>query len=92
MGWGVSRFDGKRWTNFTTKDGLAGNIVYSMAQDAKGVFWFGTNNGITRYDGKSWRSLGIKDGLLDKDVYAVAVVAGGDIWAGTRRGVARIGH
>lgn len=91
-GGGVSRFDGKRWTNFTTKNGLAGNIVYSMAQDAKGAFWFGTNNGVSRYDGKNWRSLGVKDGLLDKDVYALAVVPGGDIWAGTRRGVARIGH
>jgi len=91
-GGGVSRFDGKRWVSFTTKEGLAGNIVYSMAQDATGAFWFGTNNGISRYDGKTWRSLGVKDGLLDKDVYALAVAPNGDVWAGTRRGVARIGR
>ena len=89
-GGGVSRFDGKKWTNFTTKDGLAGNIVYSIAQDAKGVFWFGTSHGLTRYDGKTWRSLDKTKGLLDNNVYALVAAPNGDIWAGTKRGVARI--
>lgn len=90
-GGGVGRFDGKRWRNFTSQDGLAGNIVYSMAQDRTGALWFGTNAGVTRYDGKSWRSFGRREGLLDSHVYAVAVAPNGDIWAGTRRGVAHIG-
>ena len=90
-GGGVSGFDGKAWNNFTTKDGLAGNIVYSIAKDAKGVIWFGTNNGVSRYDGKTWRNLGLQDGLLGKDVYALTVTPNGDIWAGTMRGVTRIG-
>jgi len=89
-GGGVARFDGKVWSNLTTKDGLAGNIVYSMAQDRNGTLWFGTNSGVSRYDGKSWKTLGIKEGLLDRNVYAIAVAPNGDIWAGTRKGVARI--
>lgn len=91
-GGGVSRFDGKKWTNFTTKDGLAGDIVYSIAQDAKGVLWFGTSKGLTRYDGKSWNSIDNLTGLLDNNVYALAVAPNGDIWAGTKRGVARVGQ
>ena len=91
-GGGVSRFDGKTWTNFTVKDGLAGDIVYSIVQDAKGVLWFGTNNGLSRYDGKSWSSIDSKTGLLDNNVYALAVAPNGDIWAGTRRGVAHVGQ
>ena len=90
-GGGAARFDGKAWTNFTTKDGLAGNIVYAIASDEKGALWFGTSNGVSRYDGKTWRSLGLQDGLLGKDVYALAVAPNGDILAGTMRGVARIG-
>lgn len=90
-GGGVGRFDGQRWRNFTTREGLAGNIVYSMAQDAKGVFWFGTDAGVSRYDGKTWRTLDQRDGLLERHVYAVAVAPDGDVWVGTRRGVARIG-
>ena len=91
-GGGVSRFDGKKWTNFTEKDGLAGNIVYSIAQDAKGVYWFGTSKGLTRYDGKTWRNLDTRTGLLDNNVYSLAVAPNGDIWAGTKRGVARVGQ
>lgn len=89
-GGGVSRYDGKRWTNLTTQDGLAGNIVYSMVQDDKGVFWFGTDKGLSRYDGKSWKNLGKADGLFDTHVYAVAVAPNGEVWAGTKRGVVRV--
>ena len=89
-GAGVSRFDGKTWHNLTTKDGLAGNIVYSIAQDKQGTLWFGTSNGVSRYDGKSWKNLGVHDGLLDRNVYAITVAPNGDVWAGTRKGVARI--
>lgn len=86
----MSRYDGKRWTNLTTQDGLAGNIVYSMAQDDKGVFWFGTDKGLSRYDGKTWKNLGKADGLFDSHVYAVTIAPNGDIWAGTKRGVVRV--
>ncbi len=89
-GGGVSRFDGKKWTNFTAKDGLAGDIVYSIAQDASGAMWFGTSNGLSRYDGKTWRSVDKRTGLLDNNVYSLAVAPNGDIWAGTKRGVARV--
>jgi ligand-binding sensor domain-containing protein len=91
-GGGASRFDGTKWTNYTTAEGLAGNIVYSIIQDSKGVFWFGTNNGVSRYDGKTWRSFGRAEGLLDSNVYALAATPNGDVWAGTKRGVARIGR
>jgi len=91
-GGGVSRWDGKAWTNLTTRDGLAGNIVYSIAEGGDGALWFGTNNGVSRYDGKAFASLGMKEGLLERNVYAVAVAPDGDIWVGTRKGVARIGR
>lgn len=89
-GGGVSRFDGKKWTSLTSRDGLAGNIVYSIARDGKGVFWFGTDKGLSRYDGKNWKNFSKNEGLLDSHVYAVAVSPSGDVWAGTKRGVVRI--
>ena len=91
-GGGVSRFDGKRWTNLTTTDGLAGNIVYSIAQHGDGAFWFGTNRGVSRWDGKRWQNFGRAEGLLEDNVYALAVTPQGEVWAGTRRGVARFGR
>ncbi len=90
-GGGVARFDGKRWRNYTSSDGLAGNIVYSMAQDKAGVLWFGTNRGLSRYDGRSWQTYGRNEGLRGDDVYAIALAPNGDVWAGTRGAVVRIG-
>ena len=49
-GAGVARFDGENWVNYTTKDGLAGDIVYAIAQEPSGTLWFRTNGSITRCD------------------------------------------
>jgi len=89
-GAGVGRWNGSRWENLSTKDGLAGDIVFSIAQDKDGAMWFGTNNGASRYDGKSWKQFGKKQGLLDDNVYSLAIAPNGDIWVGTRGGVSRI--
>ena len=91
-GAGVSRFDGSRWHNYTTKDGLAGDIVYSIAQEPNGVLWFGTNGGVSRFDGKKWHNYTMQTGLLGNHVYSLALAPNGDIWAGSQGGVTRIGQ
>ena len=89
-GGGVGHYDGKAWTNYTTAEGLAGNIVYSIAQDQNGILWFGTNNGLSRYDGQSWITYDTHTGLLDNNVYAIAPAPSGELWVGTKNGVSRI--
>ena len=91
-GAGVSRFDGSKWHNYTTKDGLAGDIVYSIAQEPNGVLWFGTNGGVSRFDGKKWHNYTMQTGLLGNHVYSLALAPNGDIWAGSQGGVTRIGQ
>ncbi|HSW52380.1 MAG TPA: two-component regulator propeller domain-containing protein [Sulfuricaulis sp.] len=91
-GGGVSRFDGKQWKNFTIADGLAGNIVYSIAQERDGTLWFGTNHGLTRFRGREWKNYGTADGLPGEHVYAITVAPDGDVWVGTRGGVVRLGY
>lgn len=91
-GGGVSRFDGKKWTNLSAKEGLAGNIVYSIAQDEKGVLWFGTNRGLSRFDGERWQNFDRRHGLIDDNIYAVVVDGDSEeVWVGTRGGVTRLG-
>ena len=89
-GGGVTRYKNGEWTNLMEKDGLAGNIVYSITQDPDGSYWFGTNKGLSRYDGHSWNNWNIHNGLPGNDVYAIAIAPGGDIWVGTRGGVTRM--
>ena len=91
-GGGVSRFDGVRWTSLASRDGLAGDIVFAIAEDAAGALWFGTDQGLSRYDGGRWQNFGVADGLPGKAVYALAVTPDGEVWAGTKGGVARIGY
>ncbi len=91
-GGGVSYFNGTKWNNYTKADGLAGNIVYSIAEDSNGVMWFGTDSGLSRFDGISWTSFSTADGLSGNDVYAIAVGQKNDVWVGTKNGVVRIGN
>ncbi len=91
-GGGLAQFDGEHWTNYTAKDGLAGDIVYSLAQAPSGVLWVGTNRGLSRFDGRHWTTYGPHDGLADLNVYAVAIAPNGEIWAGTKGAVIRLGN
>ncbi|MCU7804901.1 MAG: regulator [Candidatus Thiodiazotropha sp. (ex Lucinoma borealis)] len=90
-GGGLAHFDGKRWTNFTTKDGLAGDIVYAIAQEPSGVLWLGTNRGLSRYDGSHWQTYARHEGFSDLNIYTVAVAPDGEIWAGIKGSVVRLG-
>ncbi len=91
-GGGVSRFDGEKWNNYSIKNGLAGNIVYSIAEGDDGNFWFGTNRGLSRFDGERWYNYGREDGLLSEHVYTIAVLPNNEVWVGTRGGVTRFGQ
>ena len=53
---GVYYYNGKSFQHFTTKDGLASNMVFSIYEDKKGNIWFGTGGGASRYDGKSFQN------------------------------------
>jgi ligand-binding sensor domain-containing protein len=89
-GAGVSRYKDGAWASYTTADGLAGDVVYAIAQGPDRAYWFGTNNGLSRFDGVNWKTYGVGDGLLSPNVYTVVVTASNEIWAGTRGGVARL--
>lgn len=88
-GGGASLFDGKgEWLNYTTDDGLSGNLVYSLAQAPDRTMWFGTNDGISSFDGESWRVY--RDGLPGRHYYAIAVQDSGVVWAGTKGAVVKL--
>ncbi|ALP54649.1 regulator [Candidatus Tenderia electrophaga] len=91
-GGGVSRFDGEQWRNYSVDDGLAGALVYSIAEADNGDMWFGTNKGLSRFDGEHWFNYGREDGLLSEHVYSIALISPDEVWVGTRGGVTRFGR
>lgn len=88
-GGGVSLrgFDGT-WQSYNVSDGLAGNIVYSIAQAEDGTLWFGTNHGLSKFDGSDW--VNYRHGLPSPDVYAITLGGGGQAWVGTKGAVTLI--
>lgn len=40
-------YDGKRFTHYTTKEGLSGDQVRGILEDKQGHQWFATNNGLS---------------------------------------------
>lgn len=88
-GGGLSRFDGKTFKNFTTKNGLPGNIINAIEVDSEGIMWIGTNKGVSRFDGKAFRNFTRMNGLLGDYVFSIAIDADGHKWFGTYGGVSR---
>ena len=90
-GGGLSRYDGKTWTQYTVAEGLPGNHVFMLHIDPKGVMWIGTNNGLARLKkGGGFDVLTTQDGLFNNAVFSMATARDGTLWVGSFGGVARI--
>jgi ligand-binding sensor domain-containing protein len=68
------------YTQYNSKDGLAGSTVYSMVQDKDGFMWFGTEGGLSRFDGTHFKNFGRQDGLPDNEIIKVFADSKGRIW------------
>jgi ligand-binding sensor domain-containing protein/methyl-accepting chemotaxis protein len=88
-GGGLVRYDGTRFTTFTTADGLPGNTVRALIEDTQGILWIGTDNGLVRYDGTRFTTFTTADGLPGNAVRALAQDRQGNLWIATYRALCR---
>ena len=88
-GKGLSQYDSSGFINFTTTNGLAGNVVYTVYQDREGFIWFGTDSGISKYDGNKFINFTTTDGLPHNVVYSIYQDREGSLWFATDSGVSR---
>ncbi|HXC17156.1 MAG TPA: diguanylate cyclase [Holophagaceae bacterium] len=70
-------------------EGLKHLSLTSLAQDATGFIWAGTEGGAYRYDGAGFRRWTVADGLPSSWVEGFSADADGSLWIGTRRGLCR---
>ena len=56
------------FTPYTTKDGLPGNHINAIAEDAKGAIWIATSNGVAQLANGRFTSYTTRDGLADNRV------------------------
>ena len=70
----------QQYTNFSTKDGLPSNQVYTIIQDAQGFMWFLTDKGMVKYNGKTFKTYTTKEGLPNNDVWDAFSTPDGKVW------------
>ena len=79
---GLSRFDGVTFTNYSTNDGLSHDDVWDLLADNDGNIWVGTYDGLSKYDGSIWTTLTTDDGLIGNEIRSLFQDENGNIWVG----------
>jgi ligand-binding sensor domain-containing protein len=89
-GAGLSRYDGKNWKNYTTRDGLPGNFISDILVDPEATLWIATEGGVGMFDHNRWRIFTRHDGMVDDSVFTANIDARGFKWFGTMRGISKL--
>ena len=80
-GQGISKYDGRNLTQYTTNEGLSANHISHIAADKQGNIWIGTNTaGLCKFDGTSIVQYGQNYGLPEVEVAALLADAQGNVW------------
>jgi ligand-binding sensor domain-containing protein/serine phosphatase RsbU (regulator of sigma subunit) len=78
---GLSRFDGKKFQNFSSRNGLASGGVWTIAEDSEGNLWFGhLNGGISRFNGDIFEKAAFDSVAVTGDVTSITEIKGKYIW------------
>lgn len=70
--------------SWTENDGLPSNSIWTMAQDADGYLWLGTNEGVFRFDGvrfAHWNAIS-RAPLPERRVMSLLSASDGSLWVG----------
>ena len=96
-GYGVSKYNGQSFTQYTKKEGLISNNIQEILEDRKGNIWFGSRvverdnpdstrrtgeGGLSRFDGKTFTHFPEIKGLSKNEIYSLYEDRKGNIWIG----------
>ena len=85
---GVFRYDGRSFTNMTSK--VTSARFFSVLEDRKGNLWFSSpDSGIYYYDGKSFQNFATGQELVNYQVPCIYEDKTDNIWFGTASGARR---
>jgi len=88
---GLARFKDGRFINYTAAQGLVGNRVRSIYEDADGALWIGTyDDGLSRFrDGKVF-NYRTEHGLYNNGVFQILEDRRGYFWISCNKGIYRV--
>ena len=90
---GVLRFDGYKFMQFTTKSSeselLSNSLIRTIYEDSKGVIWIGTElNGVFKYDREVYAIEQIdRKQLSNSSAWSIVEDKNGKLWIGTEKGI-----
>ncbi len=70
----------QQYTNYTTKNGLPSNHIYTISQDSKGFIWFLTDRGMVKFNGKKFKNFTTKQGMPNNDIWEARITADNKVW------------
>ena len=96
---GVYHYDENKFKNYTEKNGLSSNQVYSIISDSENNLWFGTQNGLCKYNRNKFEHIPLPyqdttTGWISKvyptlnpnAVHSLAIDNNNNLWIGTAGG------
>lgn len=82
---GISKFDGVKWTTFTTNDGIICDNPRVITVDKDNNIWVGYEEygaGVNKFNDTTWKTYTEADGLANNSVSAISIDHDGMIWFG----------
>jgi len=80
---GISLLRNRHATNYTTRDGVPGGVVWCLAQDREGTIWAATDSGLVRLEGDRWKDVGEDWNLPGKSAGRIFLDRQGTLWVST---------
>ncbi len=81
-GGGLARYAHGEFRSWTTREGLSNDFVRTLAEDAAGNLWVGTDNGLLRLEDDRFVRVDGKDGIPVLAVHAIYRDRAGSLWVG----------
>ena len=82
-GVGLNQLKDGKLTAYTSRQGLAYDLINSLYEDHDGNLWIGALGGLDRLSNGRFTSYGPKDGLINSGVVSVYEDREGTLWVGT---------
>jgi ligand-binding sensor domain-containing protein/two-component sensor histidine kinase len=86
-GGGISKFDGKKFTTLSGRDGLVNGFVHKMKRGKDNRIWVATNNGVSVYDGRKFESYKLPNAQGNLVVFDMCFLEKDIVWLGTSKGI-----
>jgi ligand-binding sensor domain-containing protein/signal transduction histidine kinase len=86
---GYSQSNKYRFHRYGQQEGLTSRYINTIAEDAFGFVWIGSDDGLFRFDGNDYidYSTNKENGLISNSITAILPIDNGDMWIGTREGL-----